>query len=292
MSFNELASIRPYFTKTIHREVYPAIDSTKPELSLAGKTVLVTGAGRGIGLSITEAFAQAKAKTIILTGRSESSLVNAKTSFEVSFPTVEFVTATVDIGSPESVDALFDGLKGKVNQIDVLVNNAGVFNEYGSKIGDTDVNKFLADMNANANGPYLLARGLLRFNKPDATTTTTYITLTTGVTEPFTLNAAYMLSKLPAVKLVQILNDEYPNVRSFAVIPGLVPTDMFIEAFRSMALDKASLVAGLSVFLAASSDADALSGRFLDARWDIEEVLAKKEEIVSKDLLKLRIDGY
>ncbi|KAG9049162.1 hypothetical protein FS842_000239 [Serendipita sp. 407] len=101
-----------------------------------------------------------------------------------------------------------------------------------------------------------------------------------------------MLSKLPAVKLVQILNDEYPNVRSFAVIPGLVPTDMFIEAFRSMALDKASLVAGLSVFLAASSDADALSGRFLDARWDIEEVLAKKEEIVSKDLLKLRIDGY
>ncbi|KAG8803563.1 hypothetical protein FRC18_007287 [Serendipita sp. 400] len=290
MSFNELASIRPYFTKTIHREVYPAIDSTKPELSLAGKTVLVTGAGRGIGLSITEAFAQAKAKTIILTGRSENSLVNAKTSFEVSFPTVEFVTATVDIGSAESVDALFDGLKGKVNQIDVLVNNAGVFNEYGSKIGDTDVNKFTADMNANANGPYLLARGLLRFNKTDATTT--YITLTTGVTEPFTLNAAYMLSKLPAVKLVQILNDEYPNVRSFAVIPGLVPTDMFIEAFRSMALDKASLVAGLSVFLAASSDADALSGRFLDARWDIEEVLAKKEEIVSKDLLKLRIDGY
>ncbi|KAG8819593.1 hypothetical protein FRC19_009676, partial [Serendipita sp. 401] len=113
MSFNELASIRPYFTKTIHREVYPAIDSTKPELSLAGKTVLVTGAGRGIGLSITEAFAQANAKTIILTGRSENSLVNAKTSFEVSFPTVEFVMAIVDIGSAESVDALFDGLKGK-----------------------------------------------------------------------------------------------------------------------------------------------------------------------------------
>ncbi|KAG8829792.1 hypothetical protein FRC17_006027 [Serendipita sp. 399] len=290
MNSNELASVRPYFTQTFHREVYPAIDPTKPELSLTGKTVLVTGAGRGIGVAITEAFAQAKAKTIILTGRSENSLSQAKASLESTFPHVQFLSSAVDIGVPESVDALFANLKDKVDQIDILVNNAGVFNEFGSKIGDTDVTKFLADMAANANGPYFLARGLLRFNKPDVPTT--FITLTTGVTEPFTLNGGYFLSKLPAVKLVQILNDEYPNVRSFALIPGLVPTDMLVEAFRSLSLDKASLVAGLSVFLSASPDADALSGRFLDSRWDIEEVLAKKGEIVSKDLLKLRIDGY
>lgn len=36
-------------TKSYYRDVYPTIDPTKPELSLAGKVTLVTGAGEGIG---------------------------------------------------------------------------------------------------------------------------------------------------------------------------------------------------------------------------------------------------
>ncbi|KAG8826059.1 hypothetical protein FRC17_008424 [Serendipita sp. 399] len=203
-----------------------------------------------------------------------------------------FISSPVpfDVGVAESVDALFASLKNKVDQIDILVDNAAVFHGFGKRVGDTDVNEFLADMTVNANGAYFIARGLLRFNKPDVPMT--YITLTTGVTEPYTHNIGYLMSKLPSLKLVQLLNDEYPNVRSFVLLPGLVETDMTLDAFRPLTIDKANLVAGLSVFLAASPEADALSGRFLDARWDIEEVLAKKEEIVSKDLLKLRIDGY
>ena len=52
----------------------------------------------------------------------------------------------------------------------------------------------------------------------------------------------YILSKLPPVKMVQLLDLEYPNLRAFAVLPGLIVTDMTIEAFKPLALDKGMLI--------------------------------------------------
>jgi NAD(P)-dependent dehydrogenase (short-subunit alcohol dehydrogenase family) len=138
-------------------------DPTKPELALNEKVVLITGGGRGIGVSIVEAFAKARAKTIILTGRSEAGLANTKNSLESSYPETTFIPISVDIGSEESVDNLYKSLKGKVDHIgtfrdqsrndldlnvyqDVLVNNAGVLNEFGPKVGETSMDKFWADM--------------------------------------------------------------------------------------------------------------------------------------------------
>jgi hypothetical protein len=40
------------FTKSVFQDVYPSIDPTKPELSLAGKVAIVTGASRGIGARV------------------------------------------------------------------------------------------------------------------------------------------------------------------------------------------------------------------------------------------------
>lgn len=96
--------------------------------------------------------------------------------------------------------------------------------------------------NVNAIGPYLLARGLLRFNPTDHPTT--FITLTTGINEGFTHMGGYLTSKIAAAKLIQLLDLEYPNLRTFSVLPGLIPTDMLIESFSALALDK-----GLSIKL-------------------------------------------
>ncbi len=43
---------------------------------------------------------------------------------------------------------------------------------------------------------------------------------------------------------------------------------------------------------AATEETDGLSGRFLWAEWDIEELKAKKAEILEKDLLLLTVDGF
>jgi hypothetical protein len=51
------------FTKTYHRDVYPAIDAKNPTNSAAGKSVLITGGGRGIGKASLIAFRYCKELT-------------------------------------------------------------------------------------------------------------------------------------------------------------------------------------------------------------------------------------
>ena len=74
---------KPY-TKTIHRSVYPAISPTNPSNSAAGKVVLVTGGGSGLGKHIAIAFNQARAKAIIITGRRENVLREAAAELKKS----------------------------------------------------------------------------------------------------------------------------------------------------------------------------------------------------------------
>jgi hypothetical protein len=53
-------------TKTVHRDVYPAISPSRPELSQAGRVVLVTGGGTGVGHSIARSFVRASATLSLL----------------------------------------------------------------------------------------------------------------------------------------------------------------------------------------------------------------------------------
>ena len=58
-----------------HHDVYPAIDpSTTLANTAAGRTVIITGAGRGIGRGIAHSFAKAGAHALVLVARSEDEL--------------------------------------------------------------------------------------------------------------------------------------------------------------------------------------------------------------------------
>ncbi|KAE9967158.1 hypothetical protein BLS_006541 [Venturia inaequalis] len=61
-----------------------------------------------------------------------------------------------------------------------------------------------------------------------------------------------------------------------------------LEETRDVLIDSPSLCGGFLVWLT-KEKRQWLSGRYLDARWDIPTLLSKKEEITSKDLLKLRM---
>ena len=65
------------YTSTQHSSAYPAIDASSPELSQAGRTVLVTGASFGLGFAAVQGFARASASRIILLGRRPDALVSA-----------------------------------------------------------------------------------------------------------------------------------------------------------------------------------------------------------------------
>lgn len=102
--------------------------------------------------------------------------------------------------------------------------------------------------------------------------------------------SGYSISKLATMQLLAHLATAYPNVVAIGLHPGIVETDMLLDAFRRFDLSSPELVGGTVAWLC-SDAAKFLSGRTIATNWDVEELAAKKAEIVSKDELKIHLGG-
>lgn len=115
-------------TKTVHRQVYPAILPSKPEFSQAGKVILIPGGGTGVGLSIARAFVQASAATVIIIGRRGDILATAASQLEAEAKTADsptkIVHRVVDIVDLAQVDKFWKDLAAENIVVDVWVANA------------------------------------------------------------------------------------------------------------------------------------------------------------------------
>ena len=90
---------------------------------LQGKRVLITGAGRGIGLAIARQFA-AQGAELWLNGRDEQAITQMAEALGVEFG-VPCIPLCFDVADPQAVKQAFQQLFGQTRQLDVLVNNAG-----------------------------------------------------------------------------------------------------------------------------------------------------------------------
>ena len=88
---------------------------------LEGKTVLITGASRGIGLAIAQALDREGAR-LILVGLHPGPLARATQQVPGAV-----MSMPVDVTKPGDVKRLFAAVKKQVRRLDVLINNAGVF---------------------------------------------------------------------------------------------------------------------------------------------------------------------
>ncbi len=115
------------FTRKVHTEIYPAVDPAKPGNSLKGKTVVVTGASRGIGAkSIAPAFAKAGAKAIVLVATNVTKLASIEEELKKINPDLETLALGADISSAEQVTKAWSEINARYPKVHVLVNNAGV----------------------------------------------------------------------------------------------------------------------------------------------------------------------
>ena len=100
------------------------VNSTMQKFSLEGKTALITGGNRGLGLAIAAALYDAGA-TLVITARDEAKLAQAKLEVQARGPgTVHTISA--ELTDDASVTRLYDAVHELVDGIDILVNNAGV----------------------------------------------------------------------------------------------------------------------------------------------------------------------
>jgi gluconate 5-dehydrogenase len=124
-------------------------------LSLSGRTALVTGGSRGLGLEIAEGLAEAGAR-VWITARREAWLTPARDALRAAGHDVH--AAPCDVGDAASVDALLATVRDAGHRIDVLVNNAGI--TWAASPEEMPLERWRQVMDVNVTGAFLLARAL------------------------------------------------------------------------------------------------------------------------------------
>ena len=90
---------------------------------LKGRTALVTGGGRAIGLACVQALAEAGAQVIIA---DYDMAVAAEGQAELKGKGLSVETVKMDVTKPDEVTAVADDLASRLGGVDILVNNAGI----------------------------------------------------------------------------------------------------------------------------------------------------------------------
>lgn len=116
---------------------------------LAGKIVLVTGGGSGIGRAIAEAFA-VEGCNVAIAGRTQATLQEAAESVSAAHP---ITTHVCDVGNRNAVDELFRSLAAGAGSPDVLINSAGI-NVSNRMMSNLDPADFDRVMNINVTGTF------------------------------------------------------------------------------------------------------------------------------------------
>jgi len=127
--------------------------SPDPNISLKGKVALVSGASKGIGVSIAELFAAAGAD-LALTARNEQELEQVADIARKAG--VNVWTRTAEMGEVDDVKALAEATLSEFGRVDVLVNNAGIARH--QPILDVDLDTFHSVINVNLRAPLLLTQ--------------------------------------------------------------------------------------------------------------------------------------
>jgi NAD(P)-dependent dehydrogenase (short-subunit alcohol dehydrogenase family) len=108
------------------------------ELELRGKTALITGGSRGIGLAMAARFAEAGAN-VMITSRKADALADAAAGLVAAGASEEQVAWTAaHVGKPEDAESCVAETVARFGRLDILVNNAGT-NPYFGPMIDIDV---------------------------------------------------------------------------------------------------------------------------------------------------------
>jgi short-subunit dehydrogenase len=188
-----------------------------------GKNVVITGASRGIGKAVAEAFAAAGAN-LFLSSRNEVALYNTVALLQTKYPDALVKAKAFDLSVKEQAIELGNWINDSCKLVDVLVNNAGNFVP-GSVHNEPD-GSLETMINTNLYSAYHLTRTVVP-NMMAAKSGYIFNICSIASLHAYPNGGAYSISKFALLGFSKNLREEMKphNVKVCAVMPGAVLTD-------------------------------------------------------------------
>ena len=227
------------------------------ELELQGRTALVTGGAKGIGRACSLRLAAAGAKVAVNYLSSADAAREVVEQIEAAG--VQSIACRADVSSPEQVRAMIGQVQDELGPVDLLVNNAGIFDFLTHDQTSLDV--WQRTLDVNLTGCYLTSwevkEGMIQRGFGRIVNIASIAAL---AARPMSI--AYAVSKAGVVALTKSLAAAVAehNVRVNAVAPGLIDTeiiagvesgvlDNLIQATPMKRIGQATEIAELVLFL-------------------------------------------
>jgi NAD(P)-dependent dehydrogenase (short-subunit alcohol dehydrogenase family) len=188
------------------------------------KLALVTGGNKGIGFAICKGLLKAGFE-VILAARS---LDKAKQAIE-QLQSSQVHPLFLDVADDHSIHQAVETVQHEFNQLDVLINNAGIYPDEGVNILTIDRDLLDRVMNTNTFGPIRIAQAFLSLLEKASASRIINVSSSYGALDGLSANVpSYCLSKLAlngaAIMLAEALQSK--DIAVYAMCPGWVKTDM------------------------------------------------------------------
>lgn len=213
--------------------------SIKKLFDLQGKTALITGGSRGLGLQIAHALGEQGA-SLILSARKENELISAVNELEIAGIKASYIVA--DAASEQEISALAQEAIQRLDHVDILINNAGA--TWGAPAEDYPLQAWDKVMNLNIRGLFLLSQAIGKASMiPRRYGRIVNIASIAGLAgnAPGTMKTiAYNTSKGAVVNFTRALAAEWGSygITVNALAPGFFPSKMTTGLMREIGVEK------------------------------------------------------
>ena len=200
--------------------------SVKELFDLSGKTALITGGSRGLGLQMAEALGEMGAR-VAITARKQDELDAAAARLKKL--DIDTLTIATDLAKLDTIPALVDTVIGKFGNVDILVNNAGA--TWGAPAEDHPLDAWHKIINLNLNATFFLTQQIgKRCMIPKRAGKIVNIASIAGLSgnPPGMATIAYNTSKAGLINFTRALASEWGrfNINVNAICPGFFPSKM------------------------------------------------------------------
>jgi len=208
------------------------------------KTVIITGATSGIGKACAEKFA-AEQFNLVITGRRKERLLALQQQLEKEHG-IQVLPLCFDVQDKEAVMAAFAGLPADWQQIDILINNAGLALGKDS-FEDADMDDWDTMLNSNVHGLLYVSRAVLPFMLARQQGHIINLGSIAGK-EVYANGSVYCASKfaVDAISRGMRIDLLKNNIKVTAIHPGAVETEFSLVRFKGQEATAKATYAGIT----------------------------------------------